>query len=213
MMTAKIGQNKGICFLRGFTLVELLVVISIISLLLAVLMPALSKAREAGRSVVCNSNVKQIGLALTMYADDWDDWYPCASMRLDWADRDPAGWMVQLYPFLEEKEIYRCPNKPNKKSDYSYFLGARAAYIYAGGTFASVDRRKIRYPQMFVLGGDTDYPFVEPDCDKDDYTQNCLGYSVHSKGQCILFADGHTKFYREYKKGEMTFRYRKISDW
>jgi len=60
----------------AFTLVELLVVISIIALLLAILMPALSKAREQARKVICASNEKAILLAMTTYAVDNEDWYP-----------------------------------------------------------------------------------------------------------------------------------------
>ncbi len=56
---------------RGFTLVELLVVIGIIALLIAILMPALKKAQKAAQSVVCQSNLRQCGLAMRMYSDDW----------------------------------------------------------------------------------------------------------------------------------------------
>lgn len=60
---------------RGFTLIELLVVIAIIALLMGILMPALQRAREHGRRIVCVSNVKTMGLANTLYSDDCDGWY------------------------------------------------------------------------------------------------------------------------------------------
>ncbi len=75
--------------LKAFTLVELLVVISIIALLLAVLMPALGKAREQARRIVCGNNLRTIGLGDTMYAQESDDWH-LPAFYLDTV-RDPEG--------------------------------------------------------------------------------------------------------------------------
>ena len=64
----------------AFTLIELLVVIAIIALLIAILLPSIGKAREAGRLSRCLGNVRQVGLSMTLYANDWKSWYPITPM-------------------------------------------------------------------------------------------------------------------------------------
>jgi len=101
---------------HGFTLVELLVVISIIALLLALLLPALSKAREVAKNMVCGSNLRQIGIGYQLYSMDHDGWGP-PEIRHETANtfEDFSDWGYSYFPQPKEEngmeivELFRCP--------------------------------------------------------------------------------------------------------
>src|SRR6478609_5219622 len=79
---------------RAFTLIELLVVIAIIALLISMLLPALGKAREAGRLIVCSSTLRSMGQAQLMYADGWKEWI--STRYTSGAEADATGGSVLL---------------------------------------------------------------------------------------------------------------------
>ncbi|HBG26492.1 MAG: hypothetical protein A2Y10_04105 [Planctomycetes bacterium GWF2_41_51] len=91
---------------KGFTLVELLVVISIIAILLAVLIPALNKARQQAKKVVCSSNMRQMGVALQCYLQDSETHLPDSSCHTD----DPNEyWLKILTKYLKQNLLFKCP--------------------------------------------------------------------------------------------------------
>lgn len=94
----------------AFTLVELLVVIAIISLLAAILFPVFARARENARRSSCMSNLKQWGLAVNMYSQDNDEYYPAGYRYNVPAPTSPQSWMQVCLPYVKSVQLAVCPS-------------------------------------------------------------------------------------------------------
>lgn len=94
----------------GFTLIELLVVIAIIALLAAILFPVFSRARENARRSSCQLNLKQIGLAMAQYTQDYDERLPTGNTFTGSASDFGQGWTSGIMPYLKSTQILRCPS-------------------------------------------------------------------------------------------------------
>jgi prepilin-type N-terminal cleavage/methylation domain-containing protein/prepilin-type processing-associated H-X9-DG protein len=129
----------------GFTLIELLVVIAIIAILAAILFPVFAQAREKARSTSCLSNLKQIGTAMMMYTQDYDENLPhfsqyCSRIPNPLKPNDPANpagvremWQATIYPYTKNWQIFSCPSDvaiPNDAFTQFYMLSYGYNYGY-----------------------------------------------------------------------------------
>lgn len=165
----------------GFTLIELLVVIAIIAILAAILFPVFARAREAARKSTCQNNLKECGVALQLYWNDYDATLPSSALsngdfvrfgtkagRLPRPSNDTTGrtWPQILYSHLKSKDIMFCPSDSTDRnsdtSDASYWWKYAADYAWNStekcqkeGDFAYNSDQIILYERRGFHFGDT----------------------------------------------------------
>src|SRR5437867_3878952 len=131
----------------AFTLIELLVVIAVIAILAALLFPVFARAREKARSAACLSNIKQMTIASSLYAQDYDETFPSMwlwnpyGMKRHSEYLYPPGWTqeqadqgCQTCPYTKNTALYFCPSANNNRS-YGYAFPQTIGVYVMVGTF------------------------------------------------------------------------------
>ncbi|MCS7252579.1 MAG: DUF1559 domain-containing protein [Armatimonadota bacterium] len=195
----------------GFTLIELLVVIAIIAILAAILFPVFARAREKARTASCQSNLKQLINAWTMYSQDYDE--VCLPHRVGGASSAAFNWVTLMMPYVKNEQIFRCPST-NTLISYTYNFHVSAG----GGMLLAMIRLPAQTPILADANGSTDSrqalvflvsttggtntllgrnlanPANPPAASWNDSSEGRINGWRHTQGANYAFADGHVKW-------------------
>lgn len=220
---------------RGFTLLEVLVLLVVVCILAALLFPVGARGRQNARRSSCQSNLKQIGLGFLQYERDYDEKFPLA-----YADDNASGayeanfdrgWMQIVQPYIKSTEVFQCPSEP---ADYSPPIRA-TDYWYSALISQTENINDVVKPAQTVLCGDGigmpaafvathsaiaydgSAPTLKYNGDIWDATgaTDGKGGHRHLDGLNFLFCDGHVKWLKpetvgaaKVSAGKPTFRVR-----
>jgi prepilin-type N-terminal cleavage/methylation domain-containing protein len=180
--------------IKAFTLIELLVVIALIAILSAMLFPVFARVREKARQSSCLSNLRQIGMAYTLYTSDYDGYFPYAvssAAKIGTAGSLPDEKILVapllpnvLHPYIKSKEIFRDPSENGNYGPYgkqikpSYYAvyGSSYRFDYELG-FKGHNESEISASIHYIAG----------DIEAQWHFPNWYGFGL------VVFADGHTK--------------------
>jgi prepilin-type N-terminal cleavage/methylation domain-containing protein/prepilin-type processing-associated H-X9-DG protein len=216
------NQRKNKRQRGGFTLIELLVVIAIIAILTSILFPVFARARENARRTSCMSNLKQIGIGMMMYVQDYDGQYfgwsygaptsascpapsiGCSGYNSFWAPIGVSGVSWFMEPYIKSRQVFFCPSLSRTQVGYGF------NHVMRGGMAESAIQTPA-HMLAFVDNQFNGYMAYSPESPGSTSLWNtvfckvtnqspCLPenqrYGRHLDGVNVAFVDGHVKWMR-----------------
>jgi len=203
---------------KGFTLIELLVVIAIIAILAAILFPVFAKARDKGKQAACLSNLKQIGMSVMMYCQDYDDTYPYAyyTASMTWPygyllapqsgpnTYDGSPWTYRLVPYIKNTGIWFCAVSPRDPGDQAKDPTTGVSNCnYSINSMVVLPDYWISIGKALPQGGPVSLgSVVNPSATFlwEDWGQGYTNGAIHCGGTNFCCCDGHAKWQKQGRK-------------
>jgi len=208
----------------GFTLIELLVVIAVVATLAALLFPVFAGVRERGRRTVCQSNLKQIALAMQQYVQDNGGVYPLASGTIDKGGVAYLfDWSQAIFPYVKDDRVFFCPDTPadapwhignvagSGNLDYTYNSGWLNVFLppYPTKNVQGVRESVLATPSSIWLNVDSSWMSLDGvehygrGVPKTSCGREFFGSTLHSGAGNHSYIDGHVKWLTPEDAGEV----------
>jgi prepilin-type processing-associated H-X9-DG protein len=203
---------------RGITVLELLVIVAVLAILAAILFPVVHRPGENAPRSACQSNLKQIGLGIMQYTQDWNERMPLVAVHdvssSKLSNGQPYGWADALHLYVKSTEILQCPSQDKRRPAPRDAVQSGFCDYWFNGNLSGRESADVAAPAQTLMCGDGNDGHDGADA---RYNRNVLPLHWlnmknspalrHIEGANYLFVDGHVKWLAPNKIGVASSRW------